>query len=224
MARQVSYKTIKVYLAGIHLEHLERGFENPTKDELLQLLCTGIKRSQGAQTRTRLPITITVLQTLKSQLRIDSAFSLLEKRLLWAAFTMAFYGFLRASEFATPSLKWQHVQRTDNTYTIFIEQSKTDPFHCGHSITIYASSTSTCPVRTLQLYAETVPQHYDNSPIFKGRKFSPLKLQQLTHTIHHLLQSTLALPQPQFSKWYAATAGLPDWLIKALGRWNSNAN
>ena len=109
MARQVSYKIIKVYLAGIHFEHLERGFEDPTKDELLQLLCTGIKRSQGAQTRTRLPVTITVLQTLKSQLRLDSAFSPLEKHLLWAAFIMAFYGFLRASEFATPSLKWQHV-------------------------------------------------------------------------------------------------------------------
>jgi len=167
-------QTIKVYPAGIHLEHQERGFEDPTKDELLQLLCTGIQRSQGAQTCTRLPITITVLQTLKSQLRIDSAFSLLEKRLLWAAFTMAFYGFLRASEFATPSLEWQHVQRTDNAYTIFIEQSKTDPFRCGHSITIYASSTSTCPVKALHLYAEVVPQHQGNAPIFKGGRFSPL--------------------------------------------------
>ena len=118
MARQVSYKSIKVYLAGICLEQLERGFEDPTKDELLQLLCTGIKRSQGTQTRTRLPVTITDLQTLKSQLRLDSAFPPLEKRLLWAAFTMAFHGFLRASEFA--SLKLQHVQRTGNTYTIFI--------------------------------------------------------------------------------------------------------
>jgi len=36
-------------------------------------------------------------------------------------------------------------------YTIFIEQSKTDPFRCGHSITIYASGTSTCPVKALQL-------------------------------------------------------------------------
>ena len=151
MACQVSYKTVKVYLAGIRLEHLERGFEDPTKDELLQLLCTGIKRSQGAQTRTHLPITITVLQTLKSQLCLDSAFSPLEKRLLWAAFTMAFYGFLRATELATPSLKWQHVQRTGNAYIIFIEQSKTYPFRCGHSITIYASGTSTCPVRALRL-------------------------------------------------------------------------
>ena len=101
MACQVSYKTIKVYLAGIWLEHLERGLEDPTKDELLHLLCTGIKRSQGVQTRTRLPITINVLKTLKSQLCHDSSFSALEKRLLWAAFTLAFYGFMRASEFAT---------------------------------------------------------------------------------------------------------------------------
>ena len=47
MAHQVSYKTIKVYLAGIRLEHLERGFEDPTKDKLLQLLCTSIKCSNS---------------------------------------------------------------------------------------------------------------------------------------------------------------------------------
>ena len=140
---------------------------------------------------------------------------------------MTFYGFLRASEFATPSLKWQHVQRTGNVYTIFIEQSKTDPFHCGHSIT---SSTSTCPVRALRLYAEAVPQHQGNAPIFKGSRFSPLNRQQLTHTIRHLLQSTSYNKQYYSSHSFrsgaattAAAAGLPDWLIKALGRWNSNA-
>ena len=53
-ACQVSYKTIKVYLAGIRLEHLERGLEDPTKDELLHLLCTGIKRSQGVSKPKRL--------------------------------------------------------------------------------------------------------------------------------------------------------------------------
>ena len=71
MASQVSYKTIKVYLAGIRLEHLERGLEDPTKDELLHLLCTGIKRSQGVSKPKQLPITINVLQTLKLQLRND---------------------------------------------------------------------------------------------------------------------------------------------------------
>ena len=40
IAQRVSYKTIKVYLAGIHLEHPERGLHDPTDDKLLQLLCT----------------------------------------------------------------------------------------------------------------------------------------------------------------------------------------
>ena len=79
MARQVLYKIIKVYLAGIRLEHPEKDFQDPTKDELLHLLCTGIKRSQGAPTRTRLPITINVLQILKLQLCRDPSFSPLEK-------------------------------------------------------------------------------------------------------------------------------------------------
>ena len=56
------------------MEHLERGFEDPTKDELFHLLCTGIKRSHGVSTRTCLPITISILQTLKLQLCLDSSF------------------------------------------------------------------------------------------------------------------------------------------------------
>jgi len=132
-------------------------------------------------------------KTLKSQFRLESAFSPLEKRLLWAAFTMAFYGFLRASKFVTPSLKWQHVQRTGNAYTIFNEQPKTDPFRCGYLITIYASSILTCPVKALQLYAEAVPQHQGNAPIFKGSRFSPLKW-HIQYVIfcraHHITNST----------------------------------
>ena len=91
MACQVSYKTIKVYLAGIRLEHLERGLEDPTNDELLHLLCTGIKRSQGVSKPKRLPITINVLQTLKLQLRNDSSLTPLEKRLLLPWHFMASY-------------------------------------------------------------------------------------------------------------------------------------
>ena len=90
IAQRVSYKTIKVYLAGIHLEHLERGLHDRTDDKLLQLLCTGIKCSQGKTSHTHLPITIDLLRSLKTQLRNDSSYSLLEKRLLWSAFTLAF--------------------------------------------------------------------------------------------------------------------------------------
>ena len=62
IASHVSHKTIKVYLSGIWLEHLERGHHNPTDDDLLRLLCKGIKRSQGDTSRPQLPVTINVLK------------------------------------------------------------------------------------------------------------------------------------------------------------------
>jgi len=91
LAHSVSYKTIKVYLAGTHLAHLEHGHPDPTSDELLCLVIRGIRHQ-------RLPITINLLQTLKCQLH-NTNLSSVEKCLMWAAFTTAFYGFLRISEF-----------------------------------------------------------------------------------------------------------------------------
>ena len=43
IASHVPHKTIKVYLSGIQLEHLERGHHDPTGDDLMCLLCKGIK-------------------------------------------------------------------------------------------------------------------------------------------------------------------------------------
>ena len=82
IAQRVSYKTVKVYLARIRLEHLERWLHDPMDYKLLQLLCTGIKRSQGTTSRTCLPITIDLLRSLKTQLLNDPSYSLLAKRLL----------------------------------------------------------------------------------------------------------------------------------------------
>jgi len=96
LAHSVSYKTIKVYLAGIRLAHLEHGHPDPTSAEFLHLVIRGIRHSQGDSTCQRLLITINLLQTLKCQLR-NMDLSSVEKCLMWAAFTTAFYGFLRIS-------------------------------------------------------------------------------------------------------------------------------
>ena len=42
------------------------------------------------------------------------------KRLLWSAFTLAFYGFLRASEFATSNLSWSNIQLNTDNITLII--------------------------------------------------------------------------------------------------------
>ena len=77
--------------------HIECGLPDPIDHDLLQLVCHGIRHQQGDQQRPRLPITINCLRTLKEQLRA-SHYSALEQRMLWASFTLAFYGFLRASD------------------------------------------------------------------------------------------------------------------------------
>jgi len=53
---------------------------------------------------------------------------------------MAFYEFYKASELATLLLMWQHIQMDDNKYAFFIQQSKTDFFHHGHTITIHSAA------------------------------------------------------------------------------------
>ena len=100
MAQQVLYKTIKVYLAGIRLARLKRGYSDPTSNEPLRLMIRGVRRFQGESSHQRLPIAINLLRTIKQQLHISN-FTLIEQRLIWAAFTTAFYAFLRASEFTS---------------------------------------------------------------------------------------------------------------------------
>ena len=90
-SQRISYKTLKVYLSGIRLAHLERGFSDPTDSASLHLVCRGIRRQQGDNQRTRLPITINLLRVLKQQLRLCDHYTALEKRMLWAVFTLAFY-------------------------------------------------------------------------------------------------------------------------------------
>ena len=101
---------------------LEQGHPDPSHDELLHLVIKGIRRSQGDSTNQRLPITINLLRTFKRQLRVSSL-SLLEQRLMWAAFTVAFFGFLRASEFIATTTDSCTLRWSDHHQLISINAS-----------------------------------------------------------------------------------------------------
>ena len=91
---------------------------------------------------------------------------------------VAFYGFLRASEFASSNLLWSNVELTPITVTIHLQHSKTDvdnpspfkpyqhlPAQCGQSIYL--------TVRT--------------GPLYRGGCFDHLSREQLTRALHNLL-------------------------------------
>ena len=58
LARFVHHLTIKVYLSGVRMLHVEQGFPDPVQNCLrLQRVVRRIKRSQGSSSSNRLPIT-----------------------------------------------------------------------------------------------------------------------------------------------------------------------
>ena len=175
--------------------------------------------------RTRLPITINLLRTLKYQL-CSSHMSLLEQRLLWTEFTLSFYGFLCASECL--NLTWSDVIIHKDHITIALRQSKTYLFQRGQSIHIYVTTTTTCPVRAMCNCNDMLTTKQPHHLVFSVGTIAPLSCSQLTTTLHQLLPQAGLCPFQYVSHSFrigaattAAAVGLLP-LIKMLGRWNSN--
>ena len=226
-SQSVSYKTLKVYLAAIRLMHIENGFSDPTTDESLHLVCRGIRRQQHNSERTRMPITINVLRTLKYQLRTSQR-SLLEQCLLWTAFTLSFYGFLRASECL--NLTWSDILLHTDHISITLCQRLTHSVEDNQSIYNYTTSTTTCPVQALRKYSDMVSITQPEQLVFSAGTISPLSRPQLTIILRQLLSQAGLCPSHFASHSFrigaatiAAAVGLAPALIKMLGRWNSNA-
>ena len=227
-----------MYLAAIRLKHIELGHPDPTTAPILKYFVGGIKRIRGSQQHQRLPITIEILRRLKLHLRNTPGYLYQDRRMLWAAFTTAFFGFLRASEFVCPStsrfdhnttLMWSDIMLGQSRLKIHIKGSKTDPFRQGHSLLLGASSSSVCPVTAMQKFREVIGTPNLTSPVFTFTDGSFLTRERLTMTLRQLLQTAgydaAAYASHSFRRGAATTAaaaGLPVWLIQTLGRWASD--
>ena len=151
--------TICTYLSSIRLRLLELGFRPTPEMPLLRLLLRGIKREKGARSKPkRQPITLPLLKALKNTLR-TSHFTLYDQKMLWAAFTTAFFGFLRASEFCSPSqsafdctttLLVLDITVLPNVAISRIKTSKGDQFRKGSEVRLATSGKSVCPFRSLE--------------------------------------------------------------------------
>ena len=99
LAKTVSYNTIKLYLFAV--QDLFRQYNFPLKLPKmfrLQKVLNGIKRFQTPVKLDCYPITIQILQSIFNSYQPHLGCDL-NYIMLWAAFTLAFFGFLRSSEF-----------------------------------------------------------------------------------------------------------------------------
>lgn len=232
-----SYSNIKIHLAAIKHFLLLHGFHTSIPPlPRLYMLTRAIKRKSCHHKKPkRLPITPAILIHLQRYL-INSHYSLQNQKMLWAAFTTAFFGFLRSSEFTAPTIKSYHPETTllvsdvtlkQSRLNINIKTSKTDPFHHGCSIRLSQTNTVTCPVNALTDFLRMHPTQ--QGPLFTYSDGTFLTRRRL-NSILKLALSPLASSQRSVSTHSfrigaattAAAAGFLRWLIQQLGRWNSD--
>ena len=238
MSTSTSQQTIMVYFAGVHLFHIENEFPDPTKGApLLHYLCAAIRHSDTHKARKRHPITLSLLRTIKAELS-QSSLPSRDKLMYWAAFVLAFYGFLRASEYMVPMAScfdpWVHLSVRDITVCpesvmLHLKRSKMDRFGKSATLLIGQTGTSTCPVRAMQKFM-AIRQYENPGPLLTMKSGKFLTCQDVSETTQHLLQSAGLDSGSYSSHSYrigtataAAAAGLPDHLIKTLGYWHSTA-
>lgn len=240
LARTVRHSTIKLYLAAVRNLHITAGYNDPLKGKLLlRKVLRGILRYQGQQRIRRQPVTPKVLLAIRPVLQ--SWLSPRDFSMVWAAFNLAFFAFLRCSEFTysgvrtfrplfdltTDCIAFHPSLARPQVMSVQLKSSKTDIFRQGQSLTIASTSSTLCAVTAMQEYfllakPEPGPLFYFQSGRYLTRS-----------TVSHLLRDssrTAGLPHRSLkghsfrigAASVAAAAGLPDWLIKVLGRWSSD--
>ena len=148
LANTVFYETVKLYLVAVQDLHRELKFPLKLNDmHRLQKVLTGIKHLTPPKYVGHFAITLTVLNSIHSYLKPELSYNL-DHVMLWAAFSLAFLGVLRSNEFTCngPFTPFVHLTSTDsilvpNSYSpshmlVCIDQSKTDLFRQGHTITL----------------------------------------------------------------------------------------
>eukprot|EP00794_Sanderia_malayensis_P012898 gene12898-biopygen10284 len=201
-------------------------------------LVRGIKRSQGQKNNIRRPITAKHLNLFFELLRPYTTRHF-DSIMLWAAMCLAFFGFLRISEFTSGQRFDKHCHLSHSDIKLLpnaqqpthlrmdVKSSKIDPFRQGVSLVIGATNNSLCAVKALQCYLELSP--FTSGPLFRYRSGQPLSRDTFTKDVRNLL-SQCGFSSSEFAghsfrigaATSAAAAKMPSWLIKTLGRWTSD--
>ena len=240
LARTVRHSTIKTYLAAVRNLHISCGHGDPlTGKLLLKKVLRGILRYQGQRRILRQPVTPGTLIAIRPILEAwlgEGDFSM-----IWAAFTLAFYGFLRCSEFTYPgvhSFRPQFDLGTDcvsfypslvcpQHIVVTLKSSKTDFSRQGQSVVIAKAPGPVCAVSAMQQFFLTTRP--SRGPLFSFRSGRLLTRSAVICLLRDAARCA-GLPYHSLkghsfrigAASTAAAAGLPDWLIKVLGRWSSD--
>ena len=238
--------SVKSYLAAIRFLQIAMGLGEPHMSEWprLSYVVRGFKKkASGSRARTRLPITPHILQQLKVVWgkRKDTK----DTCMLWAASCLCFFSFLRMGEAVVPSnssydpevhLSAGDVKVDNRENPSFVEvrikASKTDVFRKGVTIYLGVTGVDICLVAAILSYMvqSKVMTKGTQRPFFCFSDGRPLTRERFVQELRVALSAggidASAYAGHSFRIGAATTAaacGLPESLIKMLGRWESTA-
>ena len=229
--------TAKSYVTAIRSFHLENGFPITIFDDpRIDLVIKGGKRVYGEGVKKlRLPLTSSVLLRIVNEVRVDE-----EGINVKSALCVAFAAFLRSGEFTwdapwtgkshESNLSRKHVVfHSNDSITLTLPASKTDPYRKGVIIQLASSPSPLCPVTALNRLYNLYPRS-PTQPLFARPHGQPFTKQFIVTKIRELLLqagvSTLGFSGHSIRKGAAVTAatnGISKDNIKLLGRWKSDA-
>ena len=238
--RGLAGSSVKSFLAAIWYSQIAVGLGDPKMAEWPRLgyVVRGFKKkTAGPRSKPRLPITPSILQKLR--LVWNDSPDHFNGRMLWAAACMCFFGFLRSGEVVAPGASSfdpsVHLSQGDvavdsrekpSLVEVKIKASKTDVFRKGVTVTLGATGDMLCPVAAVLGYmAEPNPwKGSPPGPFFVFSNGAPLTREKLVKELRSAL-GTAGVKADGYAGHFriAASKGLPDSLIKTLGRWESSA-
>ena len=232
--------SIRSYLSALRQWKISEGLPEPQfaiMPRVKQVL-KGIKVVRGKEGRTtkrKLPITPTILRQLgKGKGGPDW-------EMYWAACNIAFFGFLRAGELTVPSqLAYDasyHLNVTDVSANhpsnptivhIRIKASKTDPFRRGTTVVYGRTGKDLCPVEAVVAYLKH--RGMKPGPLFLHSDGRYLTKAAFVRWVQERLKGAGYKAEEYSGHSFrvgaattAASAGIQDSVIKAMGRWESTA-
>lgn len=236
---KLKWNTIKLYLAGIRFHYLCTGHPNPLQSvDRLQCIIRAVKRLQTQTIKPRLPLNITILLQICDLLH-EGVFSPVIDLTLECMCVVAFFGFLRCSEFTVrslscvaPCLRIRDIKfSSDNAmFILTLTSSKADPFRQGVEISFFPNNRC-CPVSCMLKYLNEIRRESKNSssPLFVDSQHRPFSRELFLSYLRDILSRLGYNPSDYSGHSFrigaassAAAAGVEDHLIRTLGRWNSS--
>jgi hypothetical protein len=237
---KLTYSSMKGYLTAIRGTYLDNGFADPFMNmSKLERLLLGYKKAKHKRRRKkRQPVTVALLKKMERHFNFNKA----SDRVLWALLVIGVYGLLRLGEITGQSANGNHGEYAvprehmkklqvewvdDFHFKIKIPASKTDVFSEGVSVSYHANGSRTCPVKAMK---RVLPRDAtrDSSPLFARRGGKAWTRGAVVAALHEKLKlagvSTEGFTGHSLRRGGCQTlfeAGVPHWIIQAMGRWRS---